>query len=118
MLTLFTEGGFPMWFLLAFGLATLFFSVRFARAPARRTLRTAIALGVATLFTTLTSLAADVAEVGHHAPEYLKRHPETTLAEALLQGLAESMSPCILGFTILSLAALVAALGYQREVLE
>jgi hypothetical protein len=115
MLTLFAEGGFPIWFLLAFGLATLGFAARFAWAPARRTLRTTYGLAAATGFTTLTAVCADVAAVGHGVPEYLKAHPDTTMVEALLDGMAESMSPGIFGFTILSLASLIVAFGFQRE---
>ena len=118
MLTLFTEGGFPMWFLLAFGLATLVSSARFARAPARRILRTTFALAGATALTTLTGICADLAAVGHEAPAYLVAHPGSTMVEVLLQGVAESMSPGILGFTMLSLAALIAALGFQREAAD
>jgi hypothetical protein len=118
MLTLLIEGGFPMWFLLAFGLGTLVVAARFAWIPVRRTLRIAYALGGATAMTTLTSICTDLAAVGHHASSYLKAHPDTNLAEVLLQGLAESLSPAILGFTILSLGALILALGFQREVLE
>jgi hypothetical protein len=118
MLTLLTEGGFPMWFLLAFGLATLIFAACFARAPLRRTLRITLALAGATAFTTLTSICTDLAAVGHKLPEYVTKHPDTTLAEALLQGIAESLSPGILGFTMLSLTALIVALGFHREVLE
>ncbi|HTM45514.1 MAG TPA: hypothetical protein VL137_11195 [Polyangiaceae bacterium] len=117
MLNLFVEGGFPMWFLLTFGLATLFFAARFARAPSHRTLKTAFALGGATVFTILTAMCTDLAMVGHHAPEYLKTHPEMSLSEVLLQGLAESLSPGILGFTMLSLAALIVAYGFQRDPL-
>jgi hypothetical protein len=118
MLNLFVEGGFPMWFLLAFGLTTLVFAARFARAPVRRTLRIALGMAGATVFTTLTSVSTDLAMVGHHAPEYLKSHPETTLPEVLLQGMAESLSPAILGFTMLSLAALLVAVGFHREMTE
>jgi hypothetical protein len=118
MLTLFIEGGFPMWFLVAFGAATLAFSIRFARMPARRTLRTALALAGATAFTTLTGICADLATVGHDAPSYLKAHPGTSMVEVLLQGIAESLSPGIMGFTTLSLAGLIVALGFQREVTE
>ena len=118
MLTIFAEGGFPMWFLLAFGVATLVFAARFAIAPARRTLRTALALAGGTALASLTAICADVAAVGHGAPGYLRAHPETTLVEALLQGMAESMSPGILGFAMLSLSALIVALGVQREAVE
>jgi Na+/proline symporter len=115
MLTLFEEGGFPMWFLLAFGVMTLVSAARFAARPESARLRLAGALGFATLFTTLTAICADLAAVGHQAPNYLSRHPELSLRTVLLQGAAESMSPAIVGFTIISLASLVVALGFYRE---
>ena len=114
MFTLFEEGGFPIWFLLAFGLLTLVSSARFAVGPTPSRLHLASVLSVATLFTTLTAICADLAEVGHHVPEYMTRHPTLSLSTVLLQGFAESMSPAILGFTLLSLVALVLALGFYR----
>ena len=118
MMTLFVEGGFPMWFLLAFGLATLVFAGRFAWVPARRTLKTAFGLGGATAFAALTGIVTDLAAVFRQAPSFWKAHPEATMVEVLLQGLAESMAPAIFGFTMLSLAGLIIALGFQREVAE
>jgi len=106
-----------MWFLLAFSVLTLLSSARFAAGPSSLRLHAALALGGATLFTALTSIAADLASVGHHAPEYLAQHAELSLATVLLQALAEAMSPAILGFTVLSLAALVLALGFYRAQL-
>jgi len=114
MLTLFQEGGFPMWFLLAFGGLTLVAGTRFAILPNPARLRVALSLGGATLFTTLTAVAADLAAVGHQAPDFLAKHPEHTLAGVLLQGLAESLSPAILGCTVLTLTASFIALGYYR----
>ncbi len=118
MMTLFAEGGFPMWFLLAFGLATLVSAARFAWAPTRRALRTTCALAVSTAFTGATGICAALAAVGHQAPSYLRTHPDLNMVEVLLQGAAESMSPGILGFTILSLAALIVSLGFQRAPAE
>jgi hypothetical protein len=118
MLTLFREGGFPMWFLLAFGGLLLISGARFAVRPDSARLRLALALGAATLFTTLTAICADLATVGHQAPDYLKRHPEQPLSSVLLQGVAESLSPAILGCTVLTLAALFIALGCYRESLD
>ena len=115
MKTLFEEGGTPMWFLLAFGLGMLALAVRYAWAPTTRAFRATLGLGSATLFTAVTGICADLAAVGHHAPAYLKAHPDMTLAEVLLQGAAESMSPGILGFTMLSLAAMIVTLGFYRE---
>lgn len=115
MKTLFEEGGAPMWFLLAFGLGMLILAVRYAIAPTVWAFRATLGLGSATLFTAVTGTCADLAAVGHHAPAYLKAHPGMTLAEVLLQGAAESMSPGILGFTMLSLAAMIVTLGFYRE---
>ena len=118
MKTLMLEGGFPIWFLLAFGLATLVFAGRFAWAPARRTLRTTCALACATGMTTLTSTCTALAAVGHHAPQYLRARPNESMMSVLLEGAAESLSAGILGFTCLSLAALLIALGFHREAIE
>ena len=116
MITLFMEGGFPMWFLLVFGLGTLGFAGRFAWAPLRRTLRVTLALGAATSFTTFTGVASAFAAVGHHAAKYHQAHPELTFAHVLALGAAESLAPAILGFTVLSLTGLLVALGFHREV--
>jgi len=118
MLTLFREGGFPMWFLLVFGALLLTSGARFALRPDAARLRLALALGAATWFTMLTAIGAALATVGHQAPDYLARHPQMTLASVLLQGMAESLSPAILGCTVLTLAALFIALGCYRESLE
>jgi hypothetical protein len=118
MLTLFREGGFPMWFLLVFGGISLISGARFALNPDSARLRLALAMGAATLFTMITAISAAVATVGHHAPEYLARHPQMTLASVLLQGMAESLSPAILGSTVLTLAALFIALGCYRESIQ
>src|ERR1041384_7428372 len=115
MANLILEAGFPVFFLLAFGLAAMAFAVRFATAPSQRVLRTTLALCAATLLTSLNGIFAALSAVGHHAPEYLKHHPGSSLAEVVLLGLAESMSPGILGFTVLSLTALILALGVYRQ---
>ena len=115
MLTMFQEGGFPMFFLLAFGLLALFFAARYAFAPTQRGLNTTFALSVATGFTAVTGVVTDLAKVGHSAAAYQQAHPDLTFVAILAQGGAESMSPAILGFTMLSLVALLVALGLHRE---
>lgn len=114
MQTLFTEGGAPMWFLLAFGIGMLVLAARYAMAPTGWALRATIGLGCATGFTSVTGVAADFAAVGHHGFEYMKR-TGATLPEMLLQGFAESMAPAILGFTMLSLGAMLVTFGAYRE---
>ena len=115
MANLVLEGGFPVFFLLAFGFLAMGFAVRFATAPTQRVFRTTLALSAATLLTSCNGIFAALAAVGHHAPEYLKRHPESSLSEVVLLGIGESMSPGILGFTLLSLIALILALGVYRQ---
>lgn len=115
MIAFFQEGGFPMWFLLAFGLGMLGLAGRFAYAPTGWALRATLGLGSATLFTAITGMCADLAAVGHNGPKFLERHRDVRLFEMLLQGVAESMSPMILGFTMLSLAAMLVTLGFYRE---
>jgi hypothetical protein len=114
MKTLFMEGGAPMWFLLAFGIGMLILAVRYAIAPTEWALRATFGLGAATLFTSVTGICTDLAAVGHHAPAFLNAHPGISMVQVLLQGFAESMSPGILGFTMLSLGAMIVTLGFYR----
>ncbi|MFZ5892661.1 MAG: hypothetical protein ACOY0T_16500 [Myxococcota bacterium] len=116
MWILFQEGGYPMWLLLALSLATLVAAGRFAFQPGGRRLRVCLALALATLCSIGTGVAADLSAVGHRAPEYLRNHPGMTLAEVVLEGVGESMSPAIFGFTLLGMAALIVAYGLAREV--
>jgi len=115
MATLVREGGFPVFFLLAFGLLAMAFAVRFATAPTQRVFRTTLALSAATLLTSFNGIFAALSAVAHHAPEYLQRHPGGSLGEVVLLGFGEAMSPGILGFTLLSLIALILALGVYRQ---
>src|SRR5262245_13178706 len=106
MLEMFRAGGFPMWAILAFGLFDLSLGARFAFRPERRLLPVIVALGCAVLFSVFAGTAKDFATVGMqvpHRPE-LANSPQIHLI--ILEGFAESMSPSILGFSLLSLVAL------------
>lgn len=116
MWTLIIEGGYPMWFLALFGFAGLIMAVRYALHPSRLGLRSVVGLSVTTVLSIFTGTAADLAAVGHKAPEYLRAHPGITLAEVTLTGFGESMSPAILGFSLLTITALVVTLGLRRSV--
>ncbi|MES1205772.1 MAG: hypothetical protein ABUS79_07520 [Pseudomonadota bacterium] len=115
MMTLMREGGFSMWLLMIFGLGLLGVAGRFALRPSRRWLAIAGALAVATLCATGTGICSDLAAVGHHAPAYLTGHPGETMTSVLLQGVAESMAPGILGLTVVGAASLLVALGLYRQ---
>src|SRR4051812_41254039 len=79
MATLVREGGFPVLFLLAFGLVAMAFAVRFASAPTQRVFRTTLALSAATLLTSINGIFAAFSAVAHHAPEFVKSHPGDSL---------------------------------------
>jgi hypothetical protein len=117
--TLMTEGGFPMFLVLAFGLATLSLAARFAYQPDGRSPAPVWSFAIATVATTATGVASDLAAVGHHAPRFLREHAGdgagNDLPLILIQGFAESMAPAILGSTFVALAALLLAVGLLRR---
>jgi hypothetical protein len=112
---LFEEGGFAMFFLVAFGIAMLGTATAYAMRVTRVMLRLTLALAVATLSATLGGICVDLAAVGHFAPAYAQHHPESPLVQAVLQGIAESLAPGVFGFTFLAVAALIVAVGLYRE---
>jgi hypothetical protein len=118
MWKLMVEGGYPMWFLLAFGLAGTVAAIRYTLHPTPRDLYRVIGLATTTLFSTLFGTAVDLATFGHRAPDYLKAHPEQSLSEVVLLGLGESMSPGVVGFDLLTLMALLVSFGLYRRISE
>jgi hypothetical protein len=108
------EGGFPIWFVLAFGGLGLLCSARYAMAPGWHRLRLVAALDLTTLCATITAMCADLATVGHHGPRFIAQGMR--VVDLLLQGGAECLSPAIIGFTVLTLSALLVALGCHRQL--
>jgi hypothetical protein len=113
MLDLLREGGMPMLFVVIFGLATLGAAARFAARGDRRRTGFITWMGAATLLSIGAGLCSDLAAVGHHALERCAEHHLEPTA-CLLMGFAESMAPGIVGFTLLSLAAMLTAAGASR----
>jgi hypothetical protein len=114
MQNLIRDGGAPMWAILLFGLLDFLAALRFAYRPAHAQLAPIAALGLAVLFSIACGVMADLAAVGSHVvhrPEWAN-DPKVHLI--LLQGLAESMAPGILGFSALSVVALLCAVGLRR----
>jgi hypothetical protein len=118
MLELFKWGGFPMYFVTGFGLIALGAAALFAATADRRRLGFVIGMSVATLFSTLNAIVADLCTVGHHINigwnEYIADGGNAVIARIASQGFAESLSPGIFGFTLLSLTWLVASVGLRR----
>jgi hypothetical protein len=114
MLQLFLDGGVPMLFVLVLGLAALIAAARFMRAPDARRSGTVSALTLAAAAAAVTGLATDLAVVGHHVAQSDQFTEPLMLARVCLQGLSESLSPIILGATLLCVTWLVMAVGYRR----
>jgi hypothetical protein len=114
MLTLLREGGTPVWFTILFGAISLGVSVRYLQKMTRAQLALLVGMSLATLFSILCGVAANLSAVGHHAPEYLEGHPDVPVWAVLSLGVAEALSPAILGFTLLSLSWLIGAVGLHR----
>jgi hypothetical protein len=112
MWQLFKEGGFPMWFVVTFGLVALATALVFAIRPRREQEGFIIGMSHATLFSVLAGVAADFSAVSHAIESH--RFPDSQTPLILIEGFGESMSPCIFGFPMLSLVWLMVAVGRRR----
>jgi hypothetical protein len=117
MLTLLRNGGYPpMLFILITGLLCLGAAFYFAIKAKRTSLGFIKKMMLATLFGTLAASCADVGAT-LYATEKILEKSEADYAHAghlLIEGLAESTSPGILGFSFLALTFMLVAVGQRR----
>ncbi len=113
MLTLIRNGGFPMFFILAFGLLALAAAGWFAFRPNPRSQGFIVWMGAATLFATFMGTAADLGATAFATASMITKGA-TDWHAILIEGFAESMSPGIMGFALLAMTALVTAVGKAR----
>lgn len=114
MLQLFRDGGWAMFFVLAFGALAFVAAVIFAVRPDPRRVDVVRALTRATVFSIAAGIVADLAKVGSQVPKIPEFANDPKIHLILLQGFSESMAPGVLGFTVLSLVWLVMAVGHRR----
>lgn len=112
MSDLMRAGGMGMWFILAFGLATLVTAGLFIWKPSDARLGAIRGLSMATVFSILSGLCAAAAATLHHVA-WDPRFADDRVAY-LMQGFSETMAPGILGFSLLALAWLTTAVGLRR----
>lgn len=120
MWTLIRNGGVPpMLFILFTGLVGLAAAFHFALRARRQSLGFVKGMALATLFGTLAASCADVGATLYAAEKTFAK--AASEAEALpramhvvAEGLAESTSPGILGFSFLALIAMLVAVGRRR----
>lgn len=108
---LFTDGGWSMWFILLFGFVALATAAWFAMRPSRAHPGFIGWMGAATLFSVFAGLCSDMGTVLFVVA---KIEDANERGRIICEGFAESMSPCIMGFALLSLVALLTAVGRRR----
>lgn len=114
MLEFMRAGGVPIWVVLVLGLFALGGGLRFALRPKEGGEAVLRGLGAATTFAVLSAVSANVAMVFwrvSQVPELAER-PDVHLV--VLVGLAEALTPAILGFTLLALTWAAIAMGRRR----
>jgi hypothetical protein len=113
MIEFFQNGGMPMWFILAFGIAGLLGAVLFARNPVEHHLGAIRAISWATAFTSIAGFIAGLAATTSACAQ-LPPDKADIWHRYALQGFAESSSNLIFGASFLALTWLVVAVGLRR----
>jgi hypothetical protein len=111
MLTLFRNGGWSMFVIVLFGFVTLATAAFFATRPDKKHEGFIKWMSRATLWATLCGAASDLAATLYFTTSIVDANER---ARTIEEGFAESMSPFIMGFAMLALAALLAAVGRRR----
>jgi hypothetical protein len=105
-----TDGGWSMWIVLIFGLAALLCGGALSIRPTPGKLALLRGLTLATVFAVLSGVGANLSTTFRYASGVA----EVERGAVVLQGMAESLAPTILGFTMLALAWLAGATGMRR----
>jgi hypothetical protein len=109
-----SEGGWAMWFVLAIGLITVAAALGFALKPASPRQDAVRSFSLATSFMTVSAVSLDLAAVGSKVPNIPALANSPRLHLIVMEGISESLAPAILGFTLLSFAWIVMAVGQRR----
>lgn len=114
-LEFFMGGGFSMWFVLLFGAFTLAAAIGFMRRPDPRRALIVRSFTWATTFSIASGVCLNLATVGSQVPARLEWANSTKIHLIIMQGIAESLAPAILGFMLLSLAWTLVAVGQRLD---
>src|SRR5690349_17779592 len=110
----FLGGGWGMFFVLAFSVVTLAQAVAFARRPDAGHRAALDALSRATTCSVVGTVCLNLAAVGSHIPANPEWAHSPDLHLLVMEGIAESLAPAIMGFAFLALVWMVAAVGHRR----
>jgi len=107
-------GGWGMWLVLACGLVSVSQAAVFAKRPAPAGRDAVIAFSRGTLMSIPAATGLSLAHMGAKIPNIpeLANNPRFDLV--VIQGLAEAVSPSILGFSILWAVWFITAIGERR----
>lgn len=111
MIEFFKDGGWSMFVILAFGCIVLVTAAHFAMRPDARHEGFIKWMSFALICSVLAGLASDFGAVFHHTTDIVN---DSERDRIMAQGYAECMSPPIMGFGFLTLAAMLAAIGRRR----
>jgi hypothetical protein len=111
----FTGGGFSMWFVLLFASFTLAAAIDLMRRPDPQRAVIVRSFSWATTFSIASGVCLNLATVGSQVPAKLQWANSPRIHLIVMEGIAESLAPAILGFMLLSLAWTLVAVGQRRD---
>ncbi len=103
-----------MFLVLGLGAVTLGSAAYFVRKPKEQHVGMIRGFSVATAFAVLGGMAANLAAVFTHVPNHPEWAQSPDMPLIVMTGLGEALTPAILGFSLLSLAWMVTAVGVRR----
>jgi hypothetical protein len=113
MITLFKEGGWSMWFILALGFAAVATAFWYALRPAEKHLgflewmsRAILWIGVGGVLLDFSTVAHNVAAMEIDSEQRWR---------IVLQGFGESMAPGVMAFSFLGIVAVLTAIGRRKH---
>jgi hypothetical protein len=115
MLSLMKDGGFSMWAVLLFGGTTFATAALFALKGQLRKLAGIRAMTWSTVFSILSGIASNFIAVMFHVTGNDDWYRDPEMPRMVMRGLGESIVPAVLGFSLLSLAWLLVAVGTRRS---
>lgn len=114
MMEFMRAGGYAMWVVLLFGGITMTVAVMFALNPNEGRLGFIRGMSTATIFATLSGVAADIGATFRNTARNEEWHQYPDIVLSPMVGISESMAPAILGFSMLGIVWFTVAVGLRR----
>jgi hypothetical protein len=115
MLDFMRAGGYATWVVLLLGLIALVAAATFLWRPNDKKIGFVRAMSAATVFASVGGVLSGIAAVMYHVPANPEWAESPKIHLIIMEGLGESMSSGILGFSILMVVWLMMAFGFRRR---